>query len=145
MSVRYDNPAQMPMNLQQKVLPVIDEIRRKQVAAVMRQQETEADKRIVLGMEFETEAAAHRCRVLLDAESNGVICDLRIWHRVPLETAHFTSKGEKVTAEFFKADFTYRLKDRPEAPTELEIMADRKISLVDIRRLRKLGYTVREV
>ncbi len=143
--LRYEGIAQMPMNIQQRVVPVIDDIRRRQVAAVMRKKEAESEKRTVLGMQFKTEAAANRCRMLLDAENKGVICDLRIWHRIPMENAHFTSEGKKVPAEFFLADFTYRLKDHPDAPVELEIMAERMISLMDIQRLRKMGYTVREV
>ncbi len=43
-----------------------------------------------------------------------------------------------MSAEFFLADFTYRLKDHPDAPVELEIMAEKNEPLTP-DELRKMG------
>lgn len=145
MSVRFDNLTQMPMSLQQKAVPVIDEIRRKQVAAVLREQATEADKRTVLGIRFATEQKAARCRQLLCAESNGVIFDLRINYRVSLQGEYITSKGEAMPERSLVADFTYKTEPADDAQVTMEIMASRRISRMDICHLRKMGYIVRRI
>lgn len=145
MSVRFDNLAQMPMSLQQKAMPVIDEIRRKQVAEVMREQERQASKLVVLGIPFATEQAAARCWDLLHAERNGVIFDLRIHYKVSLEGAYITPKGEKVPEKYLVADFTYKTEPANDAQVTMEIMASRRISQMDIQHLRKMGYIIRRI
>lgn len=145
MSVRFDNPAQMPMNLQQKVMPVIDDIRRRQVAAVMREQEKEASKLVVMGIPFATEQAAARCWDLLHAERNSVIFDLRIHYKVSLEGSYIKPNGDKVPEKYLVADFTYKTDPADDAQVTMEIMANRRIAPMDIHRLHQMGYIIRRI
>lgn len=104
MGLRVDSLADLPVKLQQQVAGKI-------VAQKQKRSKYNNIKTTVNGITFDSQKEAQRYMVLLKAQRQGYIHDLRLQHDFTLQEAYTTATGQRIRAIRYKADFTYYLSD----------------------------------
>lgn len=104
MGLRVDSLADLPIKLQQQVA-------KKVVAQKQKRSKYGNTKTTINGITFDSQKEAQRYMVLLKAQREGHIHDLRLQHDFTLQEAYTTATGQRIRAIRYKADFTYYLND----------------------------------
>lgn len=104
--LRYDSISDLPVGMRQQVAVKIMASSAKDVP-VAGSSKYGNKKTEVNGIIFDSQKEAKRFAALLDALREGVIADLRLQQDYTLQEAYTTSRGERIQAIRYKADFTY--------------------------------------
>ena len=102
MGLRVDSLAELPAKLQQQAASMI-------LAQKQKRSKYGNAKTTVNGITFDSQKEAQRYAVLLNAQRQGHIYDLRLQHDFTLQEAYTTDTGQRIRAVRYRADFTYRL------------------------------------
>lgn len=110
MGFRVDSIAELPAKLQRQAAGI--------VLAQKKRSKYGNTKTTVNGITFDSQKEARRYEILLKAQRQGYIYDLRLQHEFTLQEAYTTCTGQRIRAIRYKADFTYYLSDRYSLPIE---------------------------
>ena len=104
MGFRVDSIADLPAKLQQQAAGIV-------LAQQKKRSKYRNTKTTVNGITFDSQKEARRYEVLLKAQRQGYIYDLKLQHEFTLQEAYTTCTGQRIRAIRYKADFTYYLSD----------------------------------
>lgn len=103
MGFRVDSIAELPAKLQRQAAGI--------VLAQKKRSKYGNIKTTVNGISFDSQKEARRYEILLKAQRQGYIYDLRLQHEFTLQEAYTTCTGQRIRAIRYKADFTYYLSE----------------------------------
>lgn len=104
MGFRVDSIADLPAKLQQQAAGLI-------VAQKQKRNKYGNTKTTVNGITFDSQKEARRYAILLNAQRQGYIYDLKLQHEFTLQEAYTTCTGQRIRAVRYRADFTYHMSD----------------------------------
>lgn len=105
MGFHVNSIAELPAKLQKQAAGLI-------VAQKQKRSKYGNTKTMVNGITFDSQKEARRYAILLNAQRQGYIYDLRLQHDFTLQEAYTTCTGQRIRAVRYRADFTYYLNDR---------------------------------
>lgn len=126
--MQIDDISKLPERYQRQIMSKIAERERQNVSPVppkTKESKYHNVKTEVNGIRFDSKKEARRYQELLSLQELGLIEDLRLQVNFTLQEAFTKPNGERVRAIVYKADFTYKKRDK-KADYTLYIVEDVK-------------------